>query len=324
MECTFFVLLICFFIILIFNNFIFLNGPMIKGNIYVDNYYSKNNGWNILDCGRFSDLMKEESNESKKKFFKKERSKCRRLKAMTGLEYFNSIFNVVISVFLIIGCLIDKRDFKECSSIFALIYGIPSFILYLIYTIYNGYIFRNDSPSFIDFKDLVGISTDVLILNNYPVEPISYSYPRNGIIKTNSNGAYASYNLETKKYDLFYIDNKKPENVYDLYAKYKDLGSSNYNFNDKLYYRKINNNNACFYNDIEKIVKGKITKINYINANGELDICKELYYFNDSNFSFISYNKNLYDRWLTSFIFGIIIICIYLVVFISSICFLSD
>ena len=310
-------------IIIILNAFIFLNGPMRKGNIYVENFYSMNNGWNILNCGRFTDLMTEELNEERKSFFKKERNKCRRLKAMAGLEYFNSIFNGMASLLILILCLLlpNERDYKEGITIITLAYGIPIFILYLIYTIYNGYIFNNDSPAFVDYKDLLKFSTHILILNNNPIEPISYPYPKNGIIKTNTNGAYATYNSKTKEYDLLYIDNDKPEKIYEIYAKYKDLGSDNYNFNEKLYYQKVNNNNACFYNDIEKIVKRKVNQVKYINSNGVSEICKELYYFNDSNFSFISYNKNLYDRWIISFIFGILIIIIYLSLIIFSSCY---
>ena len=295
------------FLILAFSIFIFLNGPMTKGNIYVQNLYIMNNGLNILDCGSYTDIIKEEIIEKKVKFYKKERSKCRRLKAMTGLEYFISIYNILLLMVIIIcGLLMEKSIYREVILFIGSIFILPGIILTIIYTIYNGYIFRNDSPSFIDYQDLIRASTNALILYNYPVEPIWFGVPKNGIIKTNSNGVYAVFNQQTMKYKLLNYDYNKPEKIYDIYTKYKELGSNNYNFNEQLYKKKNSNMNACFYNDIEKIIKGK-DAIYYI-VNGESKLCRELYYYNDSNFSFISYNKNLFDRWLTSFIFGLLII----------------
>ena len=109
------------FTILVFSLIISLNGPMTSGNIYVKNYYSNINGMNIQDCNKITELLNSELNTDRKDFFKKERNKCRRLKAMCDLEYFISFFNCTFAFLCcIFGFLIEDSDYRVISGAFGI------------------------------------------------------------------------------------------------------------------------------------------------------------------------------------------------------------
>jgi hypothetical protein len=281
---------------------------MTSGNIYVKNYYSNINGMNIQDCNKITELLNSELNTDRKDFFKKERNKCRRLKAMCDLEYFISFFNCTFAFLCcIFGFLIEDWDYEFIPGVFGIIFCIIGFIINLIYVIYNRYIFLNDSPSYIEYTDLIKMSTKNLILYNTPIDPVTYPYPKNGLIKTDSNGIYAIYDQDLQRYQLKYAPEKNGD-IYASYAKYSDLYSSVYNFNKTLYIKKYYDNYNCIYTDLESISNGKVKKIFYKDNDDNLHICDNLYYYELSNFPFISYNKYLYDRWKTAFALDIVII----------------
>ena len=168
-----------------------------------------------------------------------------------------------------------------------------------------------------EYTDLIKMSTKNLILYNTPIDPVTYPYPKNGLIKTDSNGIYAIYDQELQKYQLKYVPEKNGD-IYASYAKYKELDSSVYNFNKTLYIKKYYDNYNCIYTDLESITNGKVKQIFYKDNDDNLHICDNLYYYELSNFSFISYNKYLYDRWVTAFGLDIVIIILLFPFFIIS------
>ncbi len=90
-------------------------------------------------------------------------------------------------------------------------------------------------------------------------------------------------------------------------------------FNKTLYIKKKYDNYNCIYSDLQSIASGKVKEVFYKDDNGNLQLCDNLYYYELSNASFISYNKYLYDRWITAFSLGIIIIILYVIFFIVSV-----
>ena len=234
-----------FMMSLLFSFIFFLVGPSINGNIYFGIIDSNVDSINIYDCGRYTDLISDEKDELRKNFFKKERSKCRRHKAMNGLEHtIFSLFFILGVIFGIInlskGAIGESRqnEIKHQITYITIISIIIEFIITLIYLVYSFYIFENDSPSFIDFNNLIEMTSEIQEKKNIPLTEIKYAYPVNGIIKTDKNGAFAKFNTETNKYELLFPPKEK-EKIYDSYAKYKELNKKQYNFNKELYVKKI-------------------------------------------------------------------------------------
>ena len=192
------VLKFCFIIIsliiIVLNLVICFNGPMIKGNIYIKMDYSNINGMNINDCNKITELIDTELDIYRKDFFKMERDKCRRLNGMLSLEYCIVYCNCIFGFLCCIGGFLDEG----ITGGFGVSFSTIGFVLTLVYTTYNGYILYHDSPSYIEYNDLIKMSTKTLILFNTPIEPITYAYPKNGLIKTDSNGIYATYDKSLK------------------------------------------------------------------------------------------------------------------------------
>ena len=155
-----------FMMSLLFSFIFFLVGPSINGNIYFGIIDSNVDSINIYDCGRYTDLISDEKDELRKNFFKKERSKCKRHKAMNGLEHtIFSLFFILGVIFGIInlskGAIGESRqnEIKHQITYITIISIIIEFIITLIYLVYSFYIFENDSPSFIDFNNLIEMTS---------------------------------------------------------------------------------------------------------------------------------------------------------------------
>ena len=303
---------IYFFISLFFSICIFYLGPSIQGNIYFGIYDLEVKSTDIYDCGRYTDLISDEKDDTRKNFFKKERSKCRRHKAMKGLEYTLFGLHFIIGViFGILSLFISSHSFryeddlkKEIKYI-TFFFSIIGAILTIIYIGYSCYIFDKDSPSFIDFKNLIEMSSEIQEKKNIPLEQIKYAYPINGIIKTNKNGAFAKFNPEMNKYELLYPP-KEDKNIYDSFAKYKELYMKQYNFNKELYIKKNFDIyfKYCEYDDIPSIVYGNVQKKIFNNVNGISIECEYLYYY---KYGESSYNYDLYSSWAFTIFISIII-----------------
>ena len=226
MEVKTFPVFLCANVFILFFSVILYNfGPITKGNKYFGAYIVGENSWDVYDCGRYNSLIDNSDNKIRKNIFEKERSKCRRHKAMVGLEYtlipLNFIFSIICIILGIALKVESYPDHETQTAFIGIIYSIIGLILTVIYIGFSGYIFNNDSPSYIDYNNINEI------LN---ISSINSVFPKNGIIKINEKGAFAKLNEETNKYELLYPPNDE-EHIYACFAKYKDLGKKQYNFN---------------------------------------------------------------------------------------------
>ena len=183
---------------------------------------------------------------------------CYRQNAMYGLEYSSFIINLAVG--FICGQLALLHYFKigisfeKYTGLIGLVGGAIGFILTLVYVCFSGYIFVND----VAYKKLEGTS-----------EYVQKLYPNGALYKgTSTNRIYV------------YSNDKDYESEH---ARYKDLGLSQYNYNQKLYESYYRDNNNCEVDSIEN--------------------CEYFY-----NVPYVNYsNKILYDRWCLSLVLSVFI-----------------
>lgn len=233
--------------------------------------------WRNLNCAIFAD--KEKADTAKLddlQKYKKYKNICYRQKAMYGLENAAFIINIVLAFvcadLTLLHYLNVGKDFEKKTGIIGFITGIIGFIITLVYVCYNGYIFNND-----------------VAFGEYDLT----SGAKGGIIKLFSNGA--QYKLDSNKYITVY-ENEKDD--YAQYIKFKELGEKQYNYDSKYY--------KSYQTELCKIPAGfgnTVPISSPYRPTGASSDCNYLY--SDALTSFE--NKDLYDRWLTTLIFGIII-----------------
>ena len=249
--------------------------------------------WTLQICKVLSDdydiYEKNHKNPSESEKIRLEEKKrdfhlCRRQNAMYSMEYTSVIFDVILSFICTILGLLHYFDvgksFEKFSGLIGLISGAICFILTLIYIIYSCYIFDNDI-----YRDLNG----------------------NRIQKLYSNGAY--YKWEDSKYKRPYDEEENDKKPYlELeYIRYKDLGKKQYNYNSKIYKS---------YKDRD--IKDEISNCNYGTLTsfttqlpyklGTAPKCEYIWYSSYNDYR-INYNKKyLFDKWITSIIFSVLIL----------------
>ena len=227
--------------------------------------------WRTLNCKLFEDLEKSENvalDEIQK--YQKMKNICNRKKAMHDLEFASFIINLVLGFvcanFSLLHFLDIGKDFEKKTGIIGFVTGIIGFVITLVYVSYNGYIFNND----VAFGEYT---------NNQYIGQITKLYP---------NGA--EYKWDGTKYISAYENDKSD---YSQYAKYKDLGGKQYNYNNQFYktYDFINKD----YSNCEALSPS-------IPATSS---CQYIYSKNPTT---SVENKDLYDRWLTTLILSIFIV----------------
>ena len=205
-------------------------------------------------------------------YLKRELNKCNRHKAMNDLEYTSLIMDLVLGVICCLLGLLHYFDqakyFEKITGIIGIASGAIGFILTIIYVGYSGYIFDNE--------------------------------PSNQI-KLYSNGARFKFENSVP---VFPFDEEKAEKNEDLtYAKFKELGKKQYNYNSKFYkefsLEQSSKYQDCFYSysigfDLHDLISA------YTGNNCE-------YVWFDGDLHIYSKNKYLFDRWLTSIIFSSLI-----------------
>jgi hypothetical protein len=295
---------------------IFYIGPTINRNAYFGFNDYRENVWNI-NCDRFSVLLDNKMNDKYLNIIKKEKNKCQRFAATYILEYFLSLLQLIFLVFHFFSSISESCFIKK-EILIVFFWIIPSFIFFcltLLYIIFSTIVLTKESPSYLDYKELMTIS---LINDEYG--DLIYLNPKNEILKTDEDGAFAKYNIDLDKYEFLFP--KKDENdIYGVYAKFKDLRLKQYNYNKDLYFKKYFDFNYefmhCQYNDIESIYNGH-GKIYYKDSHGNTTYCQFLYSYNHGE---NSYNKSLYDRWATTITFSFFIMFFDLFFFICGISF---
>jgi hypothetical protein len=277
--------LCCGVAFLVFSIIVICTAPIITGVL-------PNSGkWNTQNCKIISDeydiYEKNHKNptETEKieiEMYKRRIHLCRRQNAMYSMEYTSVIFDVILSFICTILGLLHYFDvgksFEKFSGLIGLISGAICFILTFIYIIYSCYIFDNDT-----------------YINN----------SGGRVVKLYSNGAI--YKYEDSKYKTPYDEEKHTNKPYlnlNL-IKYKDLGKKQYNYNSKMYKS---------YNDPD--VNDEIRNCNYNTytsptvqrtyKDGSSTLCDYIW---PSTYSDPGYeHKYLFDKWITSIIFGVLIL----------------
>ena len=260
------------------------------------NYF---NNWNLENCQLLDDQYQHEKDNNmydpdvpvdviREKLRKRRITECRNHKAMYGLEYTSFIADIVLGFICFILGIIDflepQNHLVKISCLIGFILGIISTILTLIYVGFSAYIFNNET-----------IQTKGLLYSNKAF--------------LHWNGEKYIYNYDEKKY----IDED-----YDIkLVKYKDLGRKQYNYDSEIYRlsQDTTNNNEyknCFFQFSSIIINqqkpyasdsSKNCEFIWYQINPNSPLSADI--FAPSNDSV--QNKFLYDRWLTTIIFGVII-----------------
>ena len=172
---------------------------------------------------------------------------------MHDLEYTSLIFDIIVGTLCCILWLLHYLDIgqycEKITGIIGLASGVIGFILTIVYVGYSAYIFDNDHTSERKLYD---------------------------------NGA--SYKWDGSKYVGDWKSEDEDKDYNANYAKYKDLGKKQYNYNSELYKKYLE---APFSVTSKKLNCEYIWRENYLQ------------YQKTS-----SSNKYLYDKWLTSIIFS--------------------
>lgn len=270
-ECNCFII-IFYLLIATSSVLIYPLGTMIQG--YYFNYYSlyiSNNFYQVIDCDLYSDMANEYTEPEIYNFLIKVSKRCKRHKAMLGLEYSTFIINLVLSIFNIL--LMVKT---ECTLI-VLILSFISFPITITYVSFNGYIFSNDCP-------LMIYPQTIYFLNNYNQEFSLFNVVHNNLLKTDSKGAVAKLDSYTERYVLLF-PNKDDSDLCGPFLKYKDLVNKFINYHKELYsfYNEDNNNEyrSCQIKDwdINLISEGLLDIKTFTDNEGYTKICKYLYHY---------------------------------------------
>ena len=209
---------------------------------------------------------------------KRRLNKCNRHKAMNDLEYTSLIMDLVLGVICCLLGLLHYFDqakyFEKITGIIGIASGAIGFILTIIYVGYSGYIFDNE-PS--------------------------------GQRKLYSNGARFKFENSVL---VFPFDEEKAEKNEDLmYAKFKELGKKQYNYNSKFYkefsLERSSKYQACTYYFSSSGID--IDNIDYLDLYRRYTGNNCEYVWIDIDLPKDSKNKYLFDRWLTSIIFSSLI-----------------
>ena len=222
-------------------------------NDLLDNFSS----WGKNNCQYYSDEAKYTKQLDDKYKAEKNYNLCIRQKAMYGLEYSAFIFDLALG-FLIgqLGLLHyfnAGKSFEKTTGLIGLIGGGIGFLITLIYVCFSGYIFNND----VAFRKADGTG--------------------NTIARLYSNGAEQKCDGST---GVNVYSNEIDEDA--QFAKYKDLGGEQYNYNKKRYEA-------------------------YLVSTDCINSCTGCEYSYPINPEVEVKNKYLYDRWCLSLVLAVII-----------------
>ena len=253
--------------------------------------------WGVQNCQYYADNHKDieddkdlDKDEKDKQLESNDKEKhlCERTKAMYGLEYaafiLDLIFGFACTLFSLLHFFGVGKSFEKLTGIIGLICGVIGFIFTLIYIIYSGYIFTNDNAG--------------------------------EILKLDKNREIAKWT--GTKYECLFYDKDDDDSIY---AKWSDLGKKQYNYHKDFSFPDDNSKyNDCknFRMIIEQLNQASPvnypTKLDELCGNDfgslsktQLNNCDYLFYGEGDDINGVS-NKYVYDKWVTTIIFGCIII----------------
>ena len=253
--------------------------------------------WGVQNCQYYADNHKDieddkdlDKDEKDKQLESNDKEKhlCERTKAMYGLEYaafiLDLVFGFACTLFSLLHFFGVGKSFEKLTGIIGLICGVIGFIFTLIYIIYSGYIFTNDNAG--------------------------------EILKLDKNREIAKWT--GTKYECLFYDKDDDDSIY---AKWSDLGKKQYNYHKDFSFPDDNSKyNDCknFRMIIEQLNQASPvnypTKLDELCGNDfgslsktQLNNCDYLFYGEGDDINGVS-NKYVYDKWVTTIIFGCIII----------------
>ena len=268
--------------------------------------------WSTRSCSYYNDNYKyaekatyatKEAKDEKLDYYKKEKNRCERKKAMDGLEYTALNINLVcgfICTLLGFFHFFNIGEMGKIPSFAGLGTGIVGFVLTLVYVIESGLVFND-----IDGENEIRIDSD---------------------------GSFLKWDNSRNSYVCTFYDKDDKDS---LYLKYSDYGNKFLNYNKDVYFKRQekkyeyyqHSHDHDYYSNVDVHSGG----CNYRDYNGDLDIallfyhcktyeekedtldkleyfdelrnkkgdCNKLYYIdNVENNS----KKRLYDHWLTTII----------------------
>lgn len=247
--------------------------------------------WNIANCQLADDEYKHDKANDvynpettgddhvkiREKIVKRRIEECKRHKVMYSLEYVAFIVDIVLGfICFVLGLmhfLESGNQFEKTSGMIGLVSGIIAAVITIVYVAFSA-----------------------LIFNNEPIVGSEILYP---------NKAYAHWNGNKYIYD--YDEDKSIDEDYDLkYIKYKDLGKIQYNYDSEFYQMTIDSTNE---NEYKNCQVPKTTFGSYDRSTQKIYLtdqkCEYLWDTSVDNDS--TDNKFLYDRWITTIIFGVLI-----------------
>lgn len=261
-------------------------------NTDTTNLESKNlfEDWNTASCQLLDDEYKHDKDSG---FFNSDTNKkmetqrkriiddCKRHKAMFGLEYAALIADIVLGFICTLLGLIHYLDqgkpFETISGLVGIASGGIATVLTIIYVVYSGIIFSNE----------------YIRITNSNMPNVFYD-----------NHAYLHWN--GNKYVNNYDEQKLEKDLDVQYIKYKDLGKKQYNYDSEIYQMSLDQNSE-YYNckdDGGSSITSQKTYSITVDGSTQNKNCEYIWHtsLNDSVMA-----KYLYDRWLTSIIFSVII-----------------
>ena len=268
-------------IMVIFTIITITTAPNIMGG-FSGQYSDTSNCDALSEAYKYNKDLNKNPSESEKKQLdndKEDVNICYRQKAFINMEYATLIIDICLSAICAILGLFHFFEtgmfIQKYTGLIGLISGVVAFVLTLVYLIYSGIVFTKD---------------------HYHQQDLLFD-----------NGAYLKWDETEKDYIKPYTEKDLEKDQYAMYAKYKDLGKKEYNYDSEAY---------------EKILKGEIPLDDcngnkydvfigsYTTGSKKLDSCdyiwEESFLENRENLR----NKHLYDFWLTSLIFtAFVLVC---------------
>ena len=307
--------------IIIFTVVVLNNAPIINNYIgegwydescqsYVD-LHKYNKDKTVLELGSYG-VLDEDSKKYYLDLLIEGKNKCYRNKAMIGLEYSAFNFNIVFGFTCALLGLFNYLKIGNIGKIIGIIglgSGVIGFALTLVYIIYSGIIFTQDVVDK-KFTDLYNIYDD------YDIDSDS-SRPRAELKKIRADGAWAKWDDSKKRYVCIFYEK---DNLDSLYLKYSDYGNKHLNYLTKNKYPEEKKNykffgcyqpshytySECIDADESNNANGQ--KLKYYDApassanRNEKGECDYLYYYDREADDYEK--KNIYDRWVTTIVFG--------------------
>ena len=219
------------------------SGPIINRTI------PQSTEWAYDNCQYFADQEEKATDLNSQYSVHREKTLCRRRKAMYGLEYASFIFDIVCGfvctlLFFLRYLNIGKGTDKN-TGLVGLITGVVGFVLTFLYFIYSAYIFTNDT-----YKDG----------NN----KITKLFPNGASVTGTGVKPYQNDKDDDAEYIKYYELGQKQYNYDTEYARlYTSSGETNYDCHEDNY---VGNNCDYGYHRPSYEIKNKYLYDKWVNT----------------------------------------------------------